>query len=141
MRMPPKERPSISAWIATKATAGPQSTRQTPSYPSRVSSEATLLSRLATAGFYLSGGGFLGVMVDDVDLPGVAVRVADPELVLVRVAAVRPHLLLDGQPRRLHATQVPLHLGAVAELNPEVSRADAGLPGRHRQVDRGEGRQ
>src|SRR5213078_1984157 len=43
------------------------------------------------------------VVVEVVDLPLHAVRVLDPELVLVGVAAVDPHLLAHGQAGGLHA--------------------------------------
>src|ERR1700731_1753390 len=43
----------------------------------------------------------LEVVVQVVDLPLHPVRIADPELVLVGVAAVDPHLLAHRQPGRL----------------------------------------
>ena len=39
-----------------------------------------------------------------------AIGIANPELVLVRVAAARVHLFSDGEPARLHAVQQLSHL-------------------------------
>src|SRR5215831_13421520 len=51
----------------------------------------------------------LEVVVEVIDLPLDAVRILDPELVLIGVAAVDPHLFAYGQARCLHTSQVSHH--------------------------------
>src|SRR5207248_2423215 len=64
------------------------------------------------------GGTLVDVVVQDVDFPVDAVRILDPELVLVGMTAVHGHLLAHRQPRRLHAGELAhddlrrLHLDA-----------------------------
>src|SRR5215813_9627415 len=52
------------------------------------------------------GSFVLEVVVEVIDLPLHAVRILDPELVLVGVAAVDPHLFPHGQARRLDASEM-----------------------------------
>src|SRR5215470_18353973 len=72
----------------------------------------------------------LQVVVEMVDLPLDPVRILDPELVLVGVAAVHAHLLLHRQPGRLHSAQQLHHEGRRVHLYTDViDRADySGLP-------------
>jgi hypothetical protein len=73
-----------------------------------------------------------------IDLPLHAVRILDPELVLVGVAAVDAHLLAHGKPRRLDARELRDHLGGGLDLDPEmVHRPRAGATAlRQREIDR-----
>src|SRR5215475_5908028 len=62
----------------------------------------------------------LEVVVEVIDLPLDAVRILDPELVLIGVAAVDSHLLADRQSGRLHAGEVFHHGRHRVDLDADV---------------------
>src|SRR5215467_243221 len=71
----------------------------------------------------------LEVVVEVIDFPLDAVRILDPELVLIGVAAVDPHLLADRQSGRLHAGEVFHHGRHRVDLDADVvHRALRGVP-------------
>src|SRR5262245_6343910 len=80
----------------------------------------------------------LEVVVEVIDLPLHAVRILDPELVLVGVTAVDPHLLTDRQSGCFHAGEVCHHGRHSVDLDSDmVHRALAGGPAlREGEVDR-----
>src|SRR5215468_5227082 len=84
------------------------------------------------------GSFVLEVVVEVVNLPLHAVRILDPELVLVGVAAVDPHLLGHRQSGGLDPGELGHHRCHRIDLDPDV--IDGARPGRaaggQREVDR-----
>src|SRR5215813_5598899 len=62
----------------------------------------------------------LEIVVQVIYLPLDAIRILDPELVLVRVAAIHAHLLAHGQPGRLDPRELRRDFGRRLDLDPEV---------------------
>src|SRR3990172_4604633 len=106
--------------------------------PALIRTAGTDLNLLSTARDF--GGGGSQVVVQVIDLPFDAVRIPDPELVLIGVAAVDSHLLVDRNSSCLHAGEMRHHRLGRVHLDAQVMHhALTGASGQalgQRQVDR-----
>jgi len=109
--------------------------------PALIRTAGTDLNLLSTARDFGDGG--RQVVVQVIDFPLDTVWIPNPELVLIGVAAVDPHLLVDRNSSRLHAGEMRHHrLGRVhldAQVMHDALAAASGQALGQCQVDRGKG--